>query len=138
MEITYFNRKKIIKMAKFLEILGYKKIENEYSIEYSLNNIIISICYPPYYSEESDIGIKFIKENQYFSIGWIAFVRENIHQNSNKSMKILDLIEYLEKHYYQITDYQYCVESNKLVDEYVEENQDIFKKEVQKFLRKNG
>ncbi len=136
MAITDMERKEIKKSAKFLEKLGYTMTEDAYSINYSLNNICFSIVYPPN-SEESDINIRFIDKNQVFSIGWIALVRENINGNNDKFMNVKELLKYVKNHHLQIKDYQYCVESYKLVDKYVEEHWEKYKSSIYNFLSKN-
>lgn len=136
MAITDMERKEIEKSAKFLEKLGYTMTEDTYSINYSLNNICFSIVYPPN-SEESDINIRFIDKNQVFSIGWIALVRENINGNNYKVMNVKELLKYVKNHYLQIKDYQYCAESYKLVDKYVEEHWEKYKNSIYNFLSKN-
>lgn len=136
MAITELERREIEKSAKFLERLGYVRTEDPYSINYSLNNICISIVYPPN-SEESDVNIRFMEKNQVFSVGWIALVRDNISGNNDKFMNVKELLKYVENQYSQIKDYQYCVESNNLVDKYVEEHREKFESAIHNFLNKN-
>lgn len=136
MAITDLERREIKKSAKFLERLGYVRTEDPYSINYSLNNICISIVYPPN-SEESDVNIRFVEKNQVFSVGWIALVRENINGNNDKFMNVKELLNFIENQYSQIKDYQYCVESNNLVDKYVEEHREKFEGAIHNFLSKN-
>ncbi len=125
MAITDSERIKIKKVAEFLENFGYARKEDQYSIYYSLNNICISIVYPPN-SEESDVYIRFIEENQVFSVGWIALVRKNLIGSNDKFLNVKELLKFVEEHYLQIKNYQYCVESNKLIDKYVEEHRNKF------------
>ena len=136
MAITDLERREIEKSAKFLERLGYARTEDSYSINYSLNNLCISIVYPPN-SEESDVNIRFIEKNQVFSVGWIALVREDIRGSNDKVMNIKELLKYVEKQYFKVKDYQYCVESNNLVDKYVEEHHEKFENAIHNFLCKN-
>ena len=136
MAITESERKEIKKEAEFLESLGYTRTEDQYSINYRLNDICISIVYPPN-SDESDVNIRFIEKNQVFSVGWIALVRADIRGNNDKFINVKELLKYVENQYLQIKDYQYCVESNNLVDRYVEEHCEKFDNVVQNFLSQN-
>lgn len=136
MPITDLERSEIKMAAEFLEKLGYIRAEDQYSIDYSLNDICISIVYPTN-SEESNVNIRFIKKNQFFDIGWMAFVRNDIKGSNNKLMNVKELLKYVENHYLQIKDYQYCVESDYLVDKYVEEHREIFESAISKFLNRS-
>ena len=121
MAITNWEKDEIKKAGAFLEKLGYIRKEDPYSIEYNLNNIRISVVYPPC-EEESDVAIRFIRENKYFSIGWIAMVRDDIKGSKDKLANAKELLKYFENHYLQIKNCQYCMESYDLVDKYVEEH----------------
>ena len=136
MAITGFERNEIKKEAEFLERLGYARSEDLYSINYNLHDICISVIYPPN-SEESDVTIQFIEKNQVFSVGWIALVRSDIRGSDDKFMNVKELLKYVENQYPQIKDYQYCVESNRLVDIYVEKHRDKFDSVVRDFLSQN-
>lgn len=136
MVITDLEKNEIKQMAKFLENRGYTRTERPYSIDYTLDNICISIVYPPN-SDESDVNIRFIKKNEVFSVGWIALVRGDIKGSSEKCINIKELLKYVESQYLQIIDYQFCVESNYLIDKYVEKHQEKFKNAIQEFLSKN-
>lgn len=136
MGITCLEKNEIKKTAEFLERLGYIRTENQYSINYSLNAISISVVYPPI-SEESDVNIRFIEKNEVFSVGWIALVRGNVTGSNEKIMNIKILLKYVEEQYRQITDYEYCVESNKLIDKYVEKHHEKFENAIYDFLSKN-
>lgn len=136
MPITDFERKQIEKEAKFLIKFGYVKSEEPYSIKYSLNNICINIIFPPN-SEESDINIHFIEKNKVFSVGWIALVRGGIRENNQKLFYVKTLLHYIEKNYFQVVNYQFCEESNDLIEKYVEENHEKFEKVIQSFLDNN-
>ena len=79
---------------------------------------------------------KFIKENSCFHMGWIAFVRSNIKGCDDKYINIKILLDYIRENYISVTDYQYCVESDRLIDKYVDEHSEIFEKAVSDFLDK--
>lgn len=130
------EKKKIQQSAFFLEDLGYIKKEDKYCIEYLLNNISISIVYPPN-SLESEVNIHFIKENKFFDVGWMAFVTDNIIGNADQTSNVIQLLRYIYKHYHQIIDYQFCEECNLLVDEYVATHTKNFEKAINKFLFEN-
>ncbi len=121
--------------AVFLEKKGYKKMEDEYSVNYALNNVFISIVFPPN-SEESDILIRFLDMNQVFSIGWIALVRNNLKGMGEKVENAIELIKYVKEYYNNITDYQFCLQSNILIDNYVERHRTQFEKSVADFLER--
>ncbi|MEG0313633.1 MAG: hypothetical protein RR646_00010 [Erysipelotrichaceae bacterium] len=133
MSIVTEIKKEIQKEADFLIELGYKETEDEYSINYSLNNYSISVCFPPN-CEESDVTIRFLDTNQVFSIGWIALVRNKLEANSGKLENVIELIKYAKENYRMVTNYQYCVQSNILIDEYIEQHRNQFAKSVADFL----
>lgn len=134
--MTDLERDKIKRIAEFLENFGYTRTENQYSINYTMDDICIYIVYPPN-SDESDVNIRFIKKNKVFSVGWIALVRGGVKESNEKFMNVKDLLKYVENHYQQIIDYQFCVESDYLIDKYVEEHHEKFENAVQNFLSKN-
>lgn len=135
MAITNLERKEIKKEAKFLENFGYTRAENECSINYILDDICICIVYPPN-SEESHVNIRFIVENKVFSVDWIAFVRGDINGSNDKLKNVIELLQYVKNQYSQITDYQFCMESNSLIDKYVEINHKKFDNAIRDFLSK--
>jgi len=75
-----------------------KNRSNQYSINYSLSDICISVVYPPD-SEESDVNIRFIRKNKVFSVGWIALVRENIKGSNDKLVNVKELLKYVKNQY---------------------------------------
>ena len=104
----------IKKRAIFLERKGFKLIEeNEFILEYSLENIIISIIFDRY-SDSSDIKIRFLDKNKSFSIGWILKVNEKVKYNDyminkvDKLINVLGLLNFLEDYYGQIIDITFC------------------------------
>lgn len=143
MSILEYDRKKIRESAHFLEKKGYVVTETQYSIKYHLNNICLNVLYPPN-SNESEIDIKFIDKNNFFSVSWIAFVREGIHVEKGnveygaRLLNVIMLLRYIENHYYQVTNYDFCLESNELINKYVLEHQTKFEKVVTDFLKNNS
>ena len=104
----------IKKRARFLEMRGFKLIEeNEFILEYSVENIIISILFDRY-ADSSDIKIRFIGENKSFSIGWMLKVNEEVQYNDyminkvDKLINVLGLLNFLEDYYDQIIDINFC------------------------------
>lgn len=142
MSILEYDRKKIKESAVFLEKMGYTMTETLYSINYHLKNIGINILYPPN-SNESEIDIKFMEKNNFFSVSWIAFVREGIYTEKGSAeydtrlLNIIMLLRYIENHYDQIIDYDFCAESNELINKYVREHQTKFENAVTDFLKDN-
>lgn len=126
-------RSRIQQKASFLEVMGYIKTEDDYSMNYTLDNLFISITFPPN-SEESDVSIRFLDTNQVFSIGWIALVRNNIQGDDDKIENAIELVEYIKENYNSITDYQFCLQSNILIDDYVEQHRTQFEKSIEAFL----
>lgn len=135
MAITASERIEIRKHAIFLERCGYLVAENEFSISYVLGEIRISVVYPPH-SDESDVSIRFCDVNQVFSIGWIALVRNNIKGSIIKLENVIELLKYVAKNYDEITQYHFCLESNRLIDQYVAKHRNEFDKAVSDFLAK--
>ena len=107
-----------------------------YSIKYALNDICISIIYPPN-SDESEVNIRFGKQNKVFSVSWIALVRGNIKGSREKITHVIELLKYIENQHSQISNYQFCEESKWLIDKYVLENREKFEEAVQKILDEN-
>ncbi|MBE5944105.1 MAG: hypothetical protein E7258_04200 [Lachnospiraceae bacterium] len=136
MAITDWERVIITQNAIFLENLGYARTENRYSIKYTLNDICISIIYPPN-SDESEVNICFISKNKVYNVGWIAFVSNNRKECTEKIINVKELLMYIENHYSQIVDYRFCENCNRLIDNYVVEHQDKYEEAIQKFLSEN-
>ena len=128
-------KQEIQREAFFLEKVGYRKTEDANSISFAQNDLVFLFSFLPN-SEESDIMIHFKKENQSFSVGWIALVREGIKGDGEKTKNVIQLLRYIESHYNLITDFQYCLHSNVLIDAYVEQHQALFEKSVSDFLEK--
>lgn len=128
-------RKRIRQEALFLEEIGYEKMEDEYSIKYYLKNLSVEIAFPPN-SDESDVLIRFKNINQIFSVGWIALVRKNITGDKEKTENVVELLKYIKDNYLDLTDYEFCLQSNILIDKYVEENRSRFEKAIVNFLEK--
>lgn len=136
MSITNSEREEINNAAKFLINIGYCKLEDQYSIKYTLNGVSINIVYPPN-SEESEVNIHFITTNQFYSVGWIALVRDNIQGSNNKLANVKELLNYVENNYLQITNYKFCQTSQTLIDHYVKNNHKIFENSISDFLKNN-
>lgn len=136
MPITELERELVKKNACFLEDIGYRRSEDEYSVKYTLNDICISIIYPPN-TEEGEINIHFLSENKVFDVGWMAFVNNNTKESEEKIFDLKELLKYIENHYFQVVDYEFCENCNYLIDKYVVEHRKKYEKSIKNFLKKN-
>lgn len=136
MPITDLERGLVKKNARFLENIGYKRTEDEYSVKYTLNDICISIIYPPN-TDEGEINIRFLSKNKVFDVGWMAFVNNNTKESEEKIINVKELLKYIENHYTQVVDYQFCENCNHLIDEYVAEHRERYEEAIKKFLSEN-
>jgi len=108
--------------AKFLLTKGFNLVVDECEVIYNSVNWDIIITYEPY-SDVSTMSIKFNKINEFFDIGWIAFVRHDLQVNSHERLSnILKLLIYLSDNFYDLTNYQFCKNSDLLIDKYIDEN----------------
>lgn len=111
---------RIVNSANFLIDLGYVRKIEDASIYFLNNEINIIITYERY-SDTSDILIKFLKENEMFSVGWIACVRSGLDVKPHQRLEnVLVLLLYIRDNYSLITDRAYCKESDKLVREFID------------------
>jgi hypothetical protein len=116
------DRDIIIGNSNFFVSKNYKMTYNNNSVSYSNKKISFIFSYERY-SERSTVYIKFIKKNEYFNVGWIALVRNNIQNNDNRLNRILQLMKYIEENYKDITNIKYCRESDELISQYVRNRQ---------------
>ena len=117
--MTVSDKEQILAFSEFLSKLGYKQVIGSFSIDYISEAINIILSFDPC-NEMSDIYIKFKKENELYSIGWISSVRDNVSPNTgNKVEDILILLNYLRKSYNKLTNIQYCRESEKLIENFI-------------------
>jgi len=120
--IAAYESNLVLNNAVFLLKKGYTVAINDNMIVYSNPENQIIITFEPY-SDVSDMNIKFIEKNEVFSIGWIAFVQKSLKSNPHERLEnVLKLLRYVEENYDDITKYNYCVESNKLIDEFINNN----------------
>ena len=116
------NCKKFLKVAFFLVDKGYIVSHNEHCVTYTQGIRNFRILFEPY-SDISSVSIFFLDKNEEFNIGWIAFVRENINANPRKRLdNIIILLDYIDNHYEDVTNYQFCKESEILVEEFISKN----------------
>lgn len=119
MKMTEREKKKIIESASFLLYKGYKKNIGVDIICYSWNGIEFIITFEPN-SDVSDISIKFTRENEVYSIGWIACVRDGLHVNPHQRLEnIVTLLSYIKENYSLLTNINYCKECNILIEEFI-------------------
>lgn len=110
----------IVNSANFLIDLGYVRKIEDASICFLNDEINIIITYERY-SDTSDILIQFLKENEMFSVGWIACVRSGLDVKPHQRLEnVLVLLLYIRDNYSLITDRAYCKESDKLVREFID------------------
>lgn len=119
MTMSENEKQKIVQYAEFLEYKGYTSSIKNSMITYSNDKIDIIITYEPN-SDVSDINIKFVNENEIYSVGWIACVRNGLKISPHQRLEnVIRLLSYLKDNYSTIIDIAYCKESNKLVDQFI-------------------
>lgn len=122
MKITDDERNLILESSAFLVKMDYTVEVTDNMIVYSRPENQIIITFEPY-SDVSDMSIKFLEKNQVFNIGWIAYVQSNLKINVHKRLKnLVCLLKYASENYDAITNYNYCVESNRLIDDFINKN----------------
>lgn len=120
MKISENEIEKILSCGSFLIKAGYKEIHDNCSIAYSNNMLNFKIAFEPY-DDIINVNIIFRENNEVFDVGWIAFVRENIQANSNDKLNdAIILLQYIDEHYSDITNYEFCKDSEKLIDDFIE------------------
>ena len=120
MWISEKEKEILVENVKFLIDNDFELEVEEYGISLSNTLIKIVVGFPPM-SDISEVGIRFKKENQYFDIGWIAAVRDNLVVNCyDKLNGAIQLLKYLEDNYENIVNHEYCVESEKLISGYLQ------------------
>lgn len=120
MVMSEYEKQEIVRYASFLEDKGYtKNIKNNHLIDYSSQEIDISVVFEPY-DDACDVCIKFKKENEAFYVGWIACVRGNLNVNPHQGLETIKmLLSFVKEKYSAVTDINYCRESRKLVAEFI-------------------
>ena len=125
MKMNEDEKQKIIKHSLFLADKGYMKNVETSMITYSNDEIAIIITFEPN-SDISDVFIKFIAENEVYSVGWIARVRNGLQINPYQRLEnVLMLLSYLRENYSSVLEIDYCRESNQLVHEFIAKLQKI-------------
>ncbi len=121
MVMSEYEKQEIVRYASFLEDKGYtKNIVDNHVIDYSSQEIDISVVFEPY-DDTCDVCIKFKKENEAYYVGWIARVKGNLNINLHQRLETIRmLLSFVKEEYSAITDINYCRESRKLVDEFIE------------------
>ena len=119
MKMNEEEKRKIIECSLFLADKGYMKNVGISTITYSHDGIAFIITFEPN-SDISDVFIKFIAENEVFSVGWIACVRNGLQINPYQRLEnVLMLLSYIRKNYNTIVEINYCRESNSLISEFI-------------------
>ena len=125
MKMNEDEKQKIIKHSLFLADKGYMKNVETSTITYSNGETAIIITFEPN-SDISDVFIKFIAENEVYSVGWIACVRSGLQINPHQRLEnVLMLLSYLRENYSSVVEIDYCRESNQLVHEFIARLQKI-------------
>ena len=121
MVMSEYEKQEIVRYASFLEDKEYtKNIVDNHVIDYSSQEIDISVVFEPY-DDTCDVCIKFKKENEAYYVGWIARVKGNLNINLHQRLETIRmLLSFVKEEYSAITDINYCRESRKLVDEFIE------------------
>lgn len=119
MKISENEIQKILESGSFLIEKGYVVACNEYDISYTKDGILFKIAFEPY-SDISSVSIWFRENNKEFNIGWIAFVRENIRTNPHERLaNAVILLNYINNNYHDVSNYEFCEESEKMVDDFI-------------------
>lgn len=121
--ISENDRIQIKESAFFLKRNDFSISEDEDTIIFTNGKIDIIVSYEKY-ETISSLYIRFNRQNKVFNIAWIAFVQDGLRSNSNNRLQtILFLMQYLYQHYNKIIEYSYCVESEKLIEQFIKEKQ---------------
>lgn len=116
------DKEEIKRSACFLLQRGFSVQEDYDTVMFTDGQIDIIANYERY-ENISSLSIHYKKENETFNIGWIAFVRANLKTDCTKRLEnILILMDYLQKNFEAVSDYDYCKESQNLVKRFVEDN----------------
>ena len=123
MLISENDRIQIKESALFLKRNDFSISEDEDTIIFTNGKIDIIVSYERY-ETISSLYIRFNRQNKVFNIAWIAFIQDGLRSNSNNRLQtILFLMQYLYQHYNKIIEYSYCVESEKLIEQFIKEKQ---------------
>ena len=119
MKMSEEEKQKIVEHALFLADKGYMKNVGISTITYSNDEVAFIIAFEPN-SDVSDISIKFIAENEVYSVGWIVCVRSGLQINPHQRLEnVLMLLSYIRKNYSTIAEINYCRKSNRLINEFI-------------------
>ena len=122
MFINAYDRTAIKRKAAFLLKQKYKMTETENMITFE-NDFFSFIVDYERFDNISSMHIFFKPEKASFNLGWIAFVRTGLHSDPHQCLQnVLNLLNYVNKSYEQVTNYQYCKESQKLVEDFISSN----------------
>lgn len=120
MRMTENEKQRIVKSADFLYDKGYTSKIKDYAISFLGDGISFIVSYERY-SDTSDVLIKFMKENEVYSVGWIACVRSGLNIQPHLRLEnVLMLLSYIRENYSSVTSRNYCKESDKSVSKFIE------------------
>lgn len=109
------NDKKIIMTkANFLRDKGYALRIREYSVDYSKNNLRISIFYERY-EDVSDVVIHFYDVNKFYYVSWLASSEGiTLWRDASSMLKnVLILLDFIHNNYESIINPLYCKKTYK-------------------------
>jgi len=119
------DRMHLLAQTQFLRDSGYSlERQNEYGFELIKGNIQFGFYYERY-DNDSDISIRFLKENKVFSVGWIAVVTsENMTIDINRAFENLSFFcDYLERNLELVTDITFCQRMDFEIEQYIKNKQ---------------
>ena len=120
--MTKEEKESVIASAKFLEEKGYnlKEFDGESAVYFG-NDRQILVDFGSR-GEGSSVSVRFIKENDVFDLGWIAFIRDGVKLAPGKTKdNLVALLVYLRDHYHEAADFRLCKESAQTVNAYLKE-----------------
>lgn len=118
------DRGYIVEKSCFLLEHGYTISEpDDNSVNFTTTQIKINISYDKF-DDISNVSLFFTNERELFNIGWIAFIRNGIKLNPHDKLNnIIELLAYMKNNFSKITDISYCLESRKMIEEYIKSRQ---------------
>lgn len=108
--MSNLEQNQILEHANFLFMMGYKLINQDAHGFVFANNKFQFIIFYERRQDASDITIRFMKENETFSIGWLSFIddKNKCVDIQQKLDNIVYLLEFIKQNYNQVTDISFC------------------------------
>lgn len=135
MKFTMEEEQQIDKAAEFLVQKGYQKTYWNDLIVYKKGQVQFYMIHKEWFSKY-DININFeVKDKNFFILSEIAYARKGLKLLEDEHFEdILRLLQYLQENYDNLTNIEYCRESDKMVDKLLEDAVD----KAADFLLKRG